>query len=146
MADSVWRPASRRSSPRPASRGKAFACSPGALPKRRQVNYLSRLLTEDTAAKEIKLFNLGEHLVQSLHDTVRQVLRGRQIAGASGAHCAGFGLGLVATLGFYGSYAWIVWHTVQDKISLGDMTLYLSDFSPGAIDVSIDSLGRRQYL
>ena len=43
----------------------------------------------------------------------------------------GFGLGLIATLGFYGSYAWIVWHTVQGKISLGDMTLYLSIFRQG---------------
>jgi len=43
----------------------------------------------------------------------------------------GFSLGLIATLGFYGSYAWIVWHTVQGKISLGDMTLYLSIFRQG---------------
>ena len=32
-------------------------------PETRQINYLSRLLTEDTAAKEIKLFNLGETLL-----------------------------------------------------------------------------------
>jgi ATP-binding cassette, subfamily B, bacterial len=44
---------------------------------------------------------------------------------------AGFGLGLIATLGFYSSYAWIVWHTVQGKISLGDMTLYLTIFRQG---------------
>src|SRR5262249_42467078 len=44
---------------------------------------------------------------------------------------AGFGLGLIATLGFYGSYAWIVWYTVQGKISLGDMTLYLTIFRQG---------------
>jgi len=43
----------------------------------------------------------------------------------------GFGLGLIATAGFYGSYAWIVWHTVQGTISLGDMTLYLSIFRQG---------------
>jgi ATP-binding cassette, subfamily B, bacterial len=34
-------------------------------------------------------------------------------------------------LGFYGSYAWIVWHTVQRRISLGDMTLYLAIFRQG---------------
>ena len=44
---------------------------------------------------------------------------------------AGFGLGLIATLGFYGSYAWIVWQTVHGRISLGDMTLYLTIFRQG---------------
>jgi ATP-binding cassette subfamily B protein len=43
----------------------------------------------------------------------------------------GFALGLVATLGFYGSYAWIVWRTVQGAITLGDMTLYLALFRQG---------------
>ena len=33
-------------------------------PETRQINYLSRLLTEDTAAKEIKLFNLGDTLLK----------------------------------------------------------------------------------
>ena len=32
-------------------------------PETRQINYLARLLTEDTAAKEIKLFNLGNTLL-----------------------------------------------------------------------------------
>jgi ATP-binding cassette, subfamily B, bacterial len=32
-------------------------------PETRQINYLGRLLTEDSAAKEIKLFNLGEMLL-----------------------------------------------------------------------------------
>ena len=34
-------------------------------------------------------------------------------------------------MGFYGSYAWIVWRTVQGTISLGDMTLYLTIFRQG---------------
>ena len=32
-------------------------------PESRRINYLARLLTEDSAAKEIKLFNLGETLL-----------------------------------------------------------------------------------
>jgi ATP-binding cassette subfamily B protein len=99
-------------------------------PETRQVNYLARLLTEDTAVKEIKLFNLGETLLKrytALFDKFFQEDKTLAFRRAT----AGFSLGLIATLGFYGSYAWIVWHTVQGKISLGDMTLYLAIFRQG---------------
>ena len=99
-------------------------------PETRQINYLSRLLTEDASAKEIKLFNLGETLLaryMTLFDKFFQEDKSLAFRRA----VAGFGLGLIATLGFYGSYAWIVWHTVQGKISLGDMTLYLTLFRQG---------------
>ena len=99
-------------------------------PETRQVNYLSRLLTEDTAAKEIKLFNLGGTLLDrytTLFDKFFEEDKSLALRRAT----AGFGLGLIATLGFYGSYAWIVWYTVQGKISLGDMTLYLTIFRQG---------------
>ena len=99
-------------------------------PETRQVNYLGRLLTEDTAAKEIKLFNLGEALLgryTTLFDKFFQEDKSLAFRRAT----AGFSLGLVATLGFYGSYAWIVWRTVQGQISLGDMILYLAIFRQG---------------
>ena len=99
-------------------------------PETRQVNYLSRLLTEDTAAKEIKLFNLGGTLLNrytTLFDKFFEEDKTLALRRAT----AGFSLGLIATLGFYGSYAWIVWYTVQGKISLGDMTLYLAIFRQG---------------
>jgi ATP-binding cassette, subfamily B, bacterial len=99
-------------------------------PETRQVNYLSRLLTEDTAAKEIKLFNLGGTLLNrytTLFDKFFEEDKSLALRRAT----AGFSLGLIASLGFYGSYAWIVWYTVQGKISLGDMTLYLAIFRQG---------------
>jgi ATP-binding cassette subfamily B protein len=99
-------------------------------PETRQVNYLSRLLTEDTAAKEIKLFNLGGTLLKRYTTLFDKFFREDKSLALRRA-AAGFSLGLIATLGFYGSYAWIVWYTVQGKISLGDMTLYLTIFRQG---------------
>jgi ATP-binding cassette subfamily B protein len=99
-------------------------------PETRQVNYLSRLLTEDTAAKEIKLFNLGSTLLDR-YTTLFDKFFHEDKSLALRRTSAGFALGLIATLGFYGSYAWIVWHTVQGRISLGDMTLYLAIFRQG---------------
>jgi ATP-binding cassette subfamily B protein len=99
-------------------------------PETRQVNYLSRLLTEDSAVKEIKLFNLGGTLLKR-YTTLFDKFFAEDKTLALRRTAAGFSLGLIATLGFYGSYAWIVWHTVQGKISLGDMTLYLAIFRQG---------------
>src|SRR5678816_1848907 len=88
-------------------------------PETRQINYLSRLLTEDTSAKEIKLFNLGETLLTRYMTLFDKFFREDKALACQRA-VAGFSLGLIATLGFYGSYAWIVWRTVQATISLGD--------------------------
>jgi len=99
-------------------------------PESRQINYLGRLLTEDSAAKEIKLFNLGETLLKRCMTLFEKFFQEDKSL-AVRRSVVGFSLGLVATAGFYGSYAWIVWHTVQGNISLGDMTLYLSIFRQG---------------
>jgi len=99
-------------------------------PETRQINYLARLLTEDSAAKEIKLFNLGDTLL-SRYVTLFEKFFHEDKALALRRAVMGFALGLITTLGFYGSYAWIVWRTVEGAISLGDMTLYLSIFRQG---------------
>ena len=99
-------------------------------PESRQINYLARLLTEDSAAKEIKLFNLGDRLLDRYTSLFAKFFaEDRALAVRRAA--VGFALGLITTLGFYGSYAWIVWRTVQGAISLGDMTLYLAIFRQG---------------
>jgi len=99
-------------------------------PETRQINYLARLLTEDSAAKEIKLFNLGEKLLARYVTLFAKFFEEDKSLAVRRA-AVGFSLGLIATMGFYGSYAWIVWRTVQGTISLGDMTLYLAIFRQG---------------
>ena len=99
-------------------------------PETRQINYLARLLTEDSSAKEVKLFNLGDTLLKRYLTLFEKFFQEDKSLALRRA-VVGFGLGLIATLGFYGSYAWIVWRTVEGSISLGDMTLYLSLFRQG---------------
>jgi ATP-binding cassette subfamily B protein len=99
-------------------------------PETRQINYLARLLTEDSAAKEIKLFNLGDKLLERYTRLFAKFFQEDKSLAVRRA-AVGFSLGLIATMGFYGSYAWIVWRTVQGTISLGDMTLYLTIFRQG---------------
>ena len=112
-------------------RTRLSAADPARAGERGRSTICRRLLTEDSAAKEIKLFNLGDTLLEPLHDAVREVFSRGQVARVRRRAASVSALGLIATMGFYGSYAWIVWRTVQGQISLGDMTLYLTIFRQG---------------
>jgi ATP-binding cassette subfamily B protein len=96
-------------------------------PEARKLNYLEHLLTDYEAVKEVKLFNLGEPLLGRYADLFWKFLREDQ-AIAQKRSLASFGWGLLATLTYYGAYAWIVWRAVTAAITLGDMTLYIGIF------------------
>jgi ATP-binding cassette subfamily B protein len=93
-------------------------------PESRKLQYLEYLLTDYDAVKEIKLFNLGEPLLGRYASLFWKFLQEDQ-AIAGRRSLASLGWGLVATLSYYGAYAWIVWRAVGNTITLGDMTLYL---------------------
>ncbi len=96
-------------------------------PEFRRLHYLEHLLTNYDAVKEVKLFGLGEPLLGRYANLFWKFLREDQ-AIAQRRSLAALGWGLLATLSYYGAYAWIVWRAVGGTITLGDMTLYLGIF------------------
>jgi len=96
-------------------------------PEARKLAYLEHLLTDYDSVKEVKLFGLGEPLLGRYADLFWKFLREDQSI-AQRRSLASFGWGLLATLTYYGSYAWIVLRAVGRTITLGDMTLYLGIF------------------
>jgi ATP-binding cassette subfamily B protein len=96
-------------------------------PESRKLNYLEYLLTNSDSVKEVKLFGLGQPLLERYITMFWKFLREDQSI-AQRRSMASFGWGLLATVSYYGAYAWIVWRTVARTITLGDMTLYLSIF------------------
>ena len=96
-------------------------------PEFRRLAYLEHLLTDYDAVKEVKLFGLGEPLLGRYADLFWKFLREDQDI-AQKRSLAALGWGLLATLSYYGAYAWIVWRAVGGRITLGDMTLYLGIF------------------
>jgi len=96
-------------------------------PEARRLHYLEHLLTDYEAVKEVKLFNLGEPLLGRYADLFWKFLREDQGI-AQKRSLASFTWGLLATLSYYGAYAWIVWRAVGNTITLGDMTLYIGIF------------------
>ncbi len=96
-------------------------------PEARLLSYLEHLLTDYNAVKEVKLFGLGEPLLGRYANLFWKFVR-EDRAIAQKRSLASLGWGLLATLTYYGSYAWIVWRAVGGTITLGDMTLYLGIF------------------
>jgi len=96
-------------------------------PEARRLMYLEHLLTDYDAVKEVKLFGLGEPLLGRYADLFWKFLKEDQGI-AQKRSLASLGWGLLATVSYYGAYAWIVWRAVGNTITLGDMTLYLGIF------------------
>ncbi|MEQ8272593.1 MAG: ABC transporter ATP-binding protein [Deltaproteobacteria bacterium] len=110
--------------------GEAFRLFTWRAPEGRRMRYLEILLTRDTHAKEVKLFALGE-LLLSRYRALYEKFFGEERSLAVRRSLWGFLLGTFSTLCLYGSYAWIVLATVEGRLTLGDMTLYISVFRQG---------------
>lgn len=112
-------------------------------PEFRRMNYLEHVLTVDSAVKEVKLFNLGEPLLKRYSDTFQTVFR-EDVDLARRRSVMSVGLGALASLSYYGAYAWIVFLTISGAITLGGMTFYLTLFrqSQGAFQGLFGSITR----
>ena len=101
------------------------------------------LLTGNDTVKEIKLFGLGAPLLKRYQELFTRFYE-EDRAIAKQKTVAGLGWGLLSNLAYYGSYAWIVLRTVAGRITLGDMTMFLTIFrqSQGSIRSLLDSLNR----
>jgi ATP-binding cassette subfamily B protein len=122
---------------------RAFRAVSRRAPEARLLNYLETLLTGSDTVKEIKLFGLGLPLFTRYQTLFTQFyLEDRAIA--ERRTMAGLGWGMLSTLAYYGSYAWIVLRTVAGIITLGDMTMFLAIFrqSQSSIRSLLDSLNR----
>jgi ATP-binding cassette subfamily B protein len=96
-------------------------------PEFRRMQYLEYLLTVDNSAKEVKLFGLGEPLLNR-YQTFFQKFYQEDEQLAFRRSMASLLWGLLSSLSYYGAYAWIIWRTVAGAITLGAMTFYISIF------------------
>jgi ATP-binding cassette subfamily B protein len=99
-------------------------------PARRELDYLRLLGGTKEGAKELKLFGLAPFLVgrysdvaTELHDQTIGVARHRLLIGSL--------LAMVGVAGYYGTYAFVIYHTVIGMISLATM-IFLAGAIGGA--------------
>jgi ATP-binding cassette subfamily B protein len=80
-------------------------------PAKRQMDYLRQAAGSREGAKELKLFNLSDYLTnrftklsQAIYEENVDLSRKKLVAGGL--------LGIIATLGYYGAYAFVIWRAV----------------------------------
>jgi len=122
--------------------GDAFRLFRWRSPETRMQIYLETVLAREDHVKEVKLFGLGERLLQRYRDIFTR-LYGEDRALSIRRDSWGFALGLVATVSLYGAYAWIALSTIRGAITLGQMTMYLLLFRQGQAAVASILTGRR---
>ncbi len=91
-------------------------------------DYIQRVLTNPNFAKEVRLFNLGEHLLGKWSG-IRTDFNGKS-AKIAFEYAKMRGLsGMLVNSGFYIAYGWTLVQAIAGKISVGDFTMYTGAFS-----------------
>ncbi|MEO0352786.1 MAG: ABC transporter ATP-binding protein [Cyanobacteria bacterium P01_A01_bin.15] len=96
-------------------------------PSRRLADYFYQVLTDPKYVKEVRLFNLGEHMVEQ-YRTIRHEFNQESRRLAQQQSLAQLSIELLGGIGFYGAYGLVLWQTIQGLVTLGDLTLYAGAF------------------
>jgi ATP-binding cassette, subfamily B, bacterial len=96
-------------------------------PAKREMEYLRVLGGSKESAKELKLFGLGPHLIKR-YTGLSDELHRQTVGLAKRKLMIGALLTLLGTLGYYGTYAYVIYETVIGVLTLGTLT-----FMAGAI-------------
>src|ERR1700736_5480286 len=87
-------------------------------PIRRQLDYLRQVGGSKEAAKELKLFGLSKFLTQRFTHLSDEIYR-ENVALSRRKLIAGALLSVIAYMGYYSAYAFVIWRTVTGVYSLG---------------------------
>lgn len=91
-------------------------------------NYIQRVLTHPEFAKEVRLFNLGGHLLGQWRDIRTDFNHKSEAIAAEYTRMRGLA-GILVNSGFYLAYAWTLIKTIAGEITVGDFTMYTGAFS-----------------
>jgi ATP-binding cassette, subfamily B, bacterial len=86
-------------------------------PSKRQMDYLRQVGGSKEAAKELKLFNLSGYLTERFSRLSQQIYD-ENVALSRKKLIWGGLLSITGTLGYYGSYAWVIWRAVHGAYDL----------------------------
>jgi ATP-binding cassette subfamily B protein len=120
----------------------AFRLRNWRSPESRKLLYLEHVLANDRHAKEVKLFGIGQHLLDRyklLAEEFYREDRSLAVRRTTVTHA----LSLLATGAFYAAYATVALLAAAGKLSLGDMTLYVLAFRQGqqSFQSALSSIG-----
>ena len=99
-------------------------------PEERKASYFNWMLTRDTHAKEVRLFDIGKQFRQMFQD-VRTLLRTEQIAIEKRLALSMMGAQAVGVAGVFAVYFFVAYRTVQGILSVGDLVMFFQAIQRG---------------
>jgi ATP-binding cassette subfamily B protein len=106
---------------------RGYSLAHSLTPVRRELDYLRVIGSGKESAKEVKMFGLGAYLTDRYSVLTDGVIRkNRELT--KRRLWWGSALAIVGSVGYYGSFAYLVWRTLLGEISIGTLT-----FLAGAI-------------
>jgi len=110
--------------------GQAFRLFRWRAPETREQNYLETLIARDDYAMEVQLYQLGPKMLERYHQIFNRLYsEDRDLTIRRGVWS--YLLSLLSSFAFYGAYCWIVIETIAGRLSLGELTMYLTVFRQG---------------
>jgi ATP-binding cassette subfamily B protein len=94
-------------------------------PIKRQLDYLRQAGATKEAAKELKLFGLGNFFTQRFA-TLSDIIYEQDVALARRRLGIGSILSFISTGGYYGAYAYVIWRTVSGKLGIGTFVFLIT--------------------
>lgn len=92
-------------------------------PERRQMAYLTSLLTTDTYNKETKLFNLGDFFVRRYRELAERFIGDNQGLLVR-RYLVGFAWGALTIVTTSGTYLWVALKAVRGQIGINNLVVY----------------------
>lgn len=100
---------------------QAYELARELTPVRRQLDYVRAVGTSLASAGEVKMFGLTNYLRDRFSSlSERQMDQTKSMANKRWGW--GILLGILASLGYYGSYCWLVWAAFHKEITVGTLT------------------------
>jgi ATP-binding cassette subfamily B protein len=106
---------------------RSYSLSRRQTPQRRELDYIRYIGASDETAKEVKLFNLSDFLIDRFKElSGKFYLDNKQLAVRRSMWGTFFSL--LGTAGYYGAYVFILSKTMQGAISIGSLTFLAGSF------------------
>lgn len=109
---------------------EAFRLRNRRAPESRTLQYYEHVLANETYAKEVRAFGLGDFFLRK-YESLAEKLYAEDRALSIRRTASSGALSLLSTASFYGYYAVVAASAVKGSITIGDLALYIAAFQRG---------------
>jgi len=106
---------------------QSYSLNYSRTPERRELDYIRQTGTTAETAKEVKIFGLNAFLIERYRSLAASFFSANRAIAVRRASWGSL-LSAIGTAAYYFAYAYIVWRTLHNDFSIGDLTFLAGSF------------------